>query len=159
MRHALLLASVVAVLALGAAASAQTTTVVVLPGDVTWSDMKEMPGWQIAVLAGDPTKPGPYVARFKIPANAMVPPHTHPDTENITVLSGALGIGEGNTSDKSRAHKLPAGAFYLLPASTPHFAWTDTDGAVIQVHGIGPTAMTMLNPPAAGTSTPAGGKQ
>ncbi len=159
MRHALLTASVAAVLALGAAASAQTPTIVVLPGDVTWSDMKEMPGWQIAVLTGDPTKPGPYVARFKIPANAMVPPHTHSDTENITVLSGALGIGEGDKPDKSHAHKLSAGAFYLLPASTPHFAWTDAAGAVIQIHGVGPSAMTMLNPPAAGTSTPAAGKQ
>lgn len=145
--------------ALAAAASAQTTTIVVMPGDVTWNDMKEMPGWQMVVLAGNPTKEGPYVERLKIPANAAIPPHTHSDTENITVLSGALGLAQGEQADKSKGQMLPAGAFYLLPANTAHFAWTDADGAIIQIHGIGPAAMTMVNAPAVGSSTPSADKK
>jgi quercetin dioxygenase-like cupin family protein len=92
----------------------------------------------------DPSKRGPYVERVKLPPNATVPPHTHPDVENITVLSGSFGIGEGTVADKSKGKVLTAGSFYQLPANTPHFAWAGLNGAVIQIHGVGPTGIKML---------------
>ena len=126
-------------------ALAQSGTIVLTPDQIKWGPAKGMPaGWEVAVLAGAPDKRGPYVERIKLPANAMVPPHTHPDTENITVLSGSFGIGEGKVADKSKGRVLPAGSFYRLPANTPHFAWAGAEGAVIQIHGIGPSGMKML---------------
>jgi quercetin dioxygenase-like cupin family protein len=139
-------ASTVLAFAVGTAAMAQSSSpIVVTPDQVKWGAAKGLPaGWQSAVLAGDPNKNGPYVERVRLLPNAAVPPHTHPDVENITVLSGSFGIGEGRVADKSNGRVLPAGSFYHLPANTPHFAWTGADGAVVQVHGIGPTEIKMI---------------
>ena len=38
---------------------------------------------------------GPYVVRLKIPAGFTIAPHTHPNDENVTVLSGTFAIGTG----------------------------------------------------------------
>lgn len=143
-----------AVLAFAVATTAVATTaaiaqsssiIVVMPDQVKWGAAKGLPaGWQSAVLAGNPNEKGPYVERVKLPPNAAVPPHTHPDVENITVLSGSFGIGEGKVADKSEGRVLPAGSFYRLPANTPHFAWTGADGAVVQIHGVGPTGIKMI---------------
>jgi len=137
----------VSLLALGASAAAQNQPTTVLPSDLKWSDMKGMPpGWKVAVLVGDPEKAGPYVERIKIPPNANVPPHSHPDTENITVLDGKFGIGSGPKADKSKGQLLSAGSFYLLPANAVHFAWAGPQGATVQIHGVGPSGMTVIQP-------------
>jgi hypothetical protein len=48
------------------------------------------PGAKMAVLEGDPTKEGPFVVRFKFPDGYHIPPHTHPKTERVTVISGKV---------------------------------------------------------------------
>ncbi len=48
------------------------------------------PGAKMAVLEGDPTKEGPFVVRFQFPDGYHVPPHTHPKTERVTVISGVF---------------------------------------------------------------------
>jgi quercetin dioxygenase-like cupin family protein len=132
--------------AINASAAAQSQPITVKPGDVKWTDMKGLPGWKQAVLVGDPEKAGPYVERIKVPANAAIPAHSHPDTENITVLAGSFGIGTGDKVDKSKGQVLNAGSFYLLPANTVHFAWAGPKGVTLQVHGVGPSGMTMVEP-------------
>jgi quercetin dioxygenase-like cupin family protein len=135
----------IAVLVAGSA-SAFAQPVSVKSSDVKWIDMKGMPGWKQAVLVGDPDKPGPYVERIKVPPNASVPPHSHPDTENITVLAGSFGIGTGDKFDKSEGTVLGVGAFYMLPANTVHYAWSGPKGVTLQIHGVGPSGMTMVEP-------------
>jgi quercetin dioxygenase-like cupin family protein len=125
---------------------AQAQPITVKPESVKWTDIKQLPGWKQAILVGDPEKPGPYVQRIKVPPNALVPPHSHPDTENITVLSGTFGIGEGPKVDKAKGQVLGAGSFYLLPANTVHFAWAGPKGVILQIHGVGPSGMTMVEP-------------
>ncbi len=142
MNYTRIIASAIFVVSGAASVAAQPVTSVT-PDQVNWR--ADAPGWQIAVLAGDPTKPGPFVERFKIPPNAMTPLHTHPNTENITVLAGSFGLAENSTFDKSSGTILPAGSFYLLPPNQPHFAWSGADGAIIQIHGIGPSGMTVLH--------------
>jgi len=145
MRYTLSASIVLAAALAAGAAAAQTRTIVVTPDQVKWGPAEGLPaGWQIAVLSGNPAKAGPYVERVKLPAGAMVPPHSHPDVENITVLSGAFGIGEGKVADKSKGQVLMPGAFYVLPRNTAHFAWAGPDGAVIQVHGVGPSGIKMI---------------
>jgi quercetin dioxygenase-like cupin family protein len=134
-------------LAIGAAAVAQDQPVTVKPENLKWTDIKGLPGWKEAILVGDPEKPGPYVQRIKIPPNALVPPHSHPDTENITVLAGTFGIGEGPKADKTKGQVLGVGSFYMLPANAVHFAWGGPKGATLQIHGVGPSGMTMVEPP------------
>jgi len=132
--------------ALAAVALAQDKAIVLRPENLHWTEVRDMPGWKQAVLVGDPAKPGPYVLRVMIPPNALMPPHSHPDTENITVLAGAFGIGEGSTVDKIGGTVLGVGGFYLLPAHTVHYAWGGPKGATLQIHGMGPSGTTMAGP-------------
>ena len=117
------------------------------PGDIKWGDAPpNLPkGAKIAVLHGDPGKPGAFVMRLKTPAGYKIPPHTHTQTENLTVLSGALYLGMSEKADPAAAHPLKAGAFHYLPGKTAHFAFTKAP-TVVQVHGEGPFDINSLNP-------------
>jgi len=147
MKHTLSVVFGLVLVAISATAIAQGQPITVKPEGVTWTDMKGLPGWKQAVLVGDPEKPGPYVERIKIPPNALVPPHSHPEAENITVLTGTFGIGDGSKVDKAKGHVLGVGSFYLLPANIVHFAWAGPKGATLQIHGVGPSGMTMVEAP------------
>ena len=72
------------------------------PADVKWQDgPASLPkGAKIAVLEGDPTKEGPFVFRVKVPDGYRIPPHTHPKTERVTVISGTFNIGMGDKCDE-----------------------------------------------------------
>jgi quercetin dioxygenase-like cupin family protein len=103
------------------------------------------PGARMAVLEGDPTKEGPFVVRFQFPEGYHVPPHTHPKTERVTVISGALYLATGEALDRGSAKKLPAGSFGYWPAGMKHTAWSEGE-TVIQLHGVGPWQINYVNP-------------
>lgn len=131
-----------AVLSLGVTASASTgsTPTIVMPDSVHWA---QQPGnFQMAVLYGDPTKPGFYVLRLKLPANWAFPVHHHPQQENVTVLSGTLYAAVGSKFNKSAATAFPAGSFVAMPANVKHFAFTKAP-AIIQIDGTGPSQNVM----------------
>jgi quercetin dioxygenase-like cupin family protein len=129
------------------AAARQSQHLVVTPSQLNWiaAPPSLPPGAQMAVLEGDMTKPGPFTARFKAPANYKIPPHWHPADEHITVLSGTFYIGMGDRLDESTASTLPAGSYTVMPAKHHHFAFTKEE-TVIQLHGIGPWGITYINP-------------
>ena len=103
------------------------------------------PGAKMVVLEGDPTKEGPFVVRFLFPAGYHVPPHTHPKTERVTVISGTLYLATGEALDRNSAKELPTGSFGYWPAGMKHTAWSDGE-TVIQLHGIGPWQINYVNP-------------
>jgi quercetin dioxygenase-like cupin family protein len=115
--------------------------------DVKWGEgPPSLPkGAMLAVMSGDPSKPAPFVVRLKFPAGYKVPPHRHPTAENVTVLSGTLALGMGETFDEAKATAFPAGSYSLMPAEMAHFGFTKA-GATVQVHGVGPFAVTYVNP-------------
>jgi quercetin dioxygenase-like cupin family protein len=100
-----------------------------------------MKGTDVAVLSGDPTKAGPYIVRVRIPANTNLPAHYHGDTENVTVISGALWVGVGDKADPANMKELSPGTFVSVPANLHHYAMTKTP-TVIQIEGVGPMTMT-----------------
>ncbi|HKA78630.1 MAG TPA: cupin domain-containing protein [Xanthobacteraceae bacterium] len=102
-------------------------------------------GAQIAVVSGDPSKEGLYVLRLKVPAGYKVPPHMHPQDENVTVISGTFNIAMGEKFDDSKGPNLKAGGFAKAPKGMAHFAWFPED-TVIQIHGLGPSGITYINP-------------
>jgi hypothetical protein len=102
-------------------------------------------GAEIAVIAGDPGKEGPFVFRLRVPGGYKVPPHTHPADENVTVISGTFHIGMGDKFDDSRGTALKAGGFAKAPKGMAHYAWFG-EPTVVQVHGVGPTGITYVNP-------------
>ena len=72
-------------------------------------------GAKWAVLEGDPTQAGPFTFRVKVPGGFKMPPHTHPNIEHVTVLSGAFHFGMGEQLDEAKVKAMPAGSFYRDP--------------------------------------------
>lgn len=103
-------------------------------------------GGQTALLQGDPNKPGLFILRIKFPPNYLVPPHTHPGLETVTVLSGAMGSGMGEKADLTKGKMLKAGGILVLPANHAHYVWTKDEETIIQVAAIGPFDLIYINP-------------
>lgn len=103
------------------------------------------PGAQVLVLEGDPSKDQLFTMRVRFPHNYMVPPHSHPTWEHVTVISGLLHIGMGDRVSMSSAHELRAGSFIALPARMNHFAHSVGE-TVFQIHGNGPFDLKYVNP-------------
>ena len=124
-----------------------STHVMVPASGLKWGEAPPgMPaGMRATVVSGDPTKPEPYVLRAQMPANYRIPPHWHPTTENVTVLSGTVALGMGETFDEKAMQELPSGGFTAVPAEMKHFFISKT-ASTIQVHGIGPFGITYVNP-------------
>jgi hypothetical protein len=126
---------------------AASEAVLLAPDALRWGDGPPgLPaGAKIAVLQGDPSKPGPFTVRLRFGKDFKIAPHTHPSDEQVTVLEGSLSVGEGATFDEKSATLLPVGGFAMLPKGMPHFAFS-RDGATIQLHGTGPFEIKYENP-------------
>jgi quercetin dioxygenase-like cupin family protein len=127
--------------------SAKSEHVMFAAADLKWADgPAALPaGAKIAVLTGDPGKAGPFTVRLKFPTGFKVAPHTHPTTENVTVISGTMALGSGPKFDESAAHEMAAGGFAAMPAGMEHFAWCKSE-CVVQVHAEGPFQVKYVNP-------------
>ena len=99
----------------------------------------------MAVVSGDPSQAGPFVLRIKSPAGTVIPAHWHPTDENLTVLQGKFAIGTGDAFDATKLTVMQPGDFIQMPAKMHHFAQAATD-TIVQIHGVGPFAVTFLNP-------------
>ncbi len=117
------------------------------PDALKWQDGPPSlpPGAKIAVLEGDPTKPGPFVFRVKVPDGYKIPPHTHPKPERVTVVSGTFNLGMGEKFDATKTEALPAGTYGTWPAGMKHFVWVKGE-TVVQFHGDGPWVIEYVNP-------------
>src|SRR5215510_10360864 len=115
--------------------------------EVKWGDPPPVfeKGASFTVVSGDPGKAGLFVVRLKMPAGYKVAPHCHPTDEHVSVLSGTFSLGMGEKFDAATMKPLPAGGYALLPAEMRHYAMAKTDSTV-QVHGMGPFALTYVNP-------------
>jgi ketosteroid isomerase-like protein len=121
--------------------------VAVSAASLTWGDPPPVlpAGAKIAVVAGDPFKPGPFVIRIQAPAGYKIAPHWHPTDENVTVLSGTVAIGMGETWDDAGLQNAGTGGLVVLPANMRHF-FTARSASTVQVHGMGPFAINYVNP-------------
>jgi quercetin dioxygenase-like cupin family protein len=137
---------VLLVAVLPAEAQKQEAHSVLMPDTLKWVEPAVLPGARLAVLQGDPGKEGLFVYRFKFPANFKVPPHFHKGGENVTVLAGTFFVGLGEKFDQGSGKELPVGGFIAIPPRHPHFAWAGPQETIVQVHGIGPTDITFVNP-------------
>jgi len=117
------------------------------PAEIKWeAGPPSLPaGAQKAVLEGDPAKEGPFVIRLHFPDGYHIPPHTHPMTERVTVISGELQVAMGETLERSAAKKLTAGTYGFWPAGMKHAGWANGD-TILQLHGAGPWSITYVNP-------------
>jgi quercetin dioxygenase-like cupin family protein len=79
-------------------------------------------GVQLAVLSGDPDKPGLFTIRLKIRDGYRVLPHWHPHDESITVIQGTFLMGMGDKFDPAALEQLTTGSFAFMPREMRHFA-------------------------------------
>jgi hypothetical protein len=116
-------------------------------GDLKWGPAPPAfnAGAQMAVIDGDPTKPGPFVIRAKFPSGFKVMPHWHPTDESVTVISGTLAAGMGDKWDDAAMKTFTAGGFARMPRKTTHYVQAKEE-TIVQVHGIGPFMLTYVNP-------------
>jgi quercetin dioxygenase-like cupin family protein len=101
-------------------------------------------GAQGATLIGDPSKEGFYVVRVKVPAGYKFAPHSHPNDEHVTVISGMFHIGVGDKFDDTKGTALKPGGFAQAPKGVKHYAWV-TQETIIQLHGMGPQNLIYVN--------------
>ena len=113
---------------------------------IAWKHEALLPGSaESALIAGDPSKPGVFMAYLKFPANYEIPAHTHPFAEVITVLKGTVWNGMGEKLDRQKADKLGVGASFTLPAGHAHYLWNE-DETVVLLTATGPWNITYINP-------------
>jgi quercetin dioxygenase-like cupin family protein len=93
---------------------------------------------KVAILQGDPMTTGrSYVVRVSCTDGSKVAPHTHPATENVTIVKGSFLMGMGSKWDDALLKELPTGAFGSMMPNMAHFAACKGD-TVVQINGIAP---------------------
>ena len=102
-------------------------------------------GAQMAVLQGNPGGSELFTVRLRLPNGYKIPPHVHPTDEHVTVISGTFLVGMGKTFDAAHTMQLKAGGFVTAPAHEAHYAMAKGP-TIVQVHALGPFAMTYVNP-------------
>jgi quercetin dioxygenase-like cupin family protein len=128
------------------AASAAGAPTIVLAGQAKWVPApKPYPAEaRMAVLSGDPSKSGSqYTVRLKVPDGVKILPHTHGDTENVTVISGTFLVGVGTGFNTSKMLALTPGSYVSIPAGLPHYAMAKGE-TVVQVNGVGPASIKSI---------------
>src|SRR5262249_7604079 len=55
-----------------------------------------------AMLDGDPTQPGFFVVRLRLPDGTQIRPHWHSQDEHVTVIAGRFGMGLGDRWDEAK---------------------------------------------------------
>jgi quercetin dioxygenase-like cupin family protein len=116
------------------------------PDELKWKDGPPSlpPGAQFAVLEGDPSKPGPFVFRVKVPDGYRIPVHTHPKPERVTVIAGTFKLGMGDVFDESKMDTLPSGTYGTWPPGMKHYIKVKGE-TIVQFHGEGPWTISYVN--------------
>jgi quercetin dioxygenase-like cupin family protein len=125
----------------------QTVFHSILPEDIEWKPFPAFPpAARLAVVVGEPTKPGPYTIRVKVPSGVKLMPHKHPEDRVYTVISGVFYIGVGDQFDADKLQAYAPGSVVVLPGDTHHFHWAKSGEYVTQVTAIGPLGLEYLDP-------------
>jgi quercetin dioxygenase-like cupin family protein len=132
---AALMAASVTYAVCGMAQEVRSGANIVTPNEIKWAVSQR---GENAVLLGNPNKAERYVTRVKFPVNTIIPPHQHPEDEEITVSSGTWYLGLGATMEPEKAIALPPGSFVFIPAKTWHFVLTKSDSVEVDFRGTGP---------------------
>lgn len=119
----------------------------VLPEQIKWKPFPAFPpSARLAVVVGEPSHPGLYTIRVKVPSGVKLMPHRHPEDRIYTVISGVFHIGLGDRFDADKLQAYPPGSVIVLPGDTSHFHWARSGEYVSQVAGIGPLGLEYLDP-------------
>jgi quercetin dioxygenase-like cupin family protein len=119
----------------------------VLPEYIDWEPFPAFPpSVRLAIVVGQPSEPGPYLIRVKVPSGVKLMPHRHPEDRIYTVISGVFYIGLGDQFDGAKLEAYPPGSVIVLPGNTSHFHWAKSGEYVTQVTAIGPLGIEYVDP-------------
>jgi hypothetical protein len=102
-------------------------------------------GGRMAVLDGDPSKPGSFTVRLEAPKGYEVRPHHHPTSEQVRLIEGAFLLGHGKNWDDKKLEPLAVGAELNLAAKEPHFVRA-TEQSIVEIRSEGPFEIVYENP-------------
>ena len=83
--------------------------------ELDWKADKTLPSVQSVLLWGDPAT-GEHAMLRKFPAGFAPPPHRHPATERVVVVSGSIMVRYAGSKEK----KLGPGSYSEIPANMEH---------------------------------------
>jgi quercetin dioxygenase-like cupin family protein len=116
------------------------------PAEIEWRNgpVSLEAGAEFAVLEGNPSEPGIFTMRIKMPDGFYIAPHFHPQYERVTVVSGAFLLGSGEMLDPDATMRLDPGSYTSMPPGMRHFAFADGE-TVIQLTSEGPWEITYVD--------------
>ena len=118
----------------------------ILSEDIDWKPFAAFPpSVRLAVMVGQPSEPGPYTIRVKVPHGVKLMPHRHPEDRVYTVVSGVFYIGLGDQFDADKLEAYPPGSVIVLPGNTSHFHWAKSSEYITQVTAIGPLGLDYVS--------------
>ncbi len=119
--------------------AAEATHGAIAADAVTWGllDPQQPNGIQVAVLYGDPGKPGPLGLRLKIPAGLEIGSHSHTNAEYITVVSGKAKVSWGIKTDVMSGDDLGPGSFFWM-TNGDHHDLKALEDTIVDLNSTGP---------------------
>lgn len=111
--------------------------------DLTWSEPEALPpGAELSLLKGSLEEEGERLLYARLPPGYVIPRHTHPSTENVTVLRGTLHL----EADEHEA-TLHQGGFFSMPPGHVHaLECTGDEDCLISVGSSGRFAIEYEDP-------------
>ena len=101
-------------------------------------------GCEIAALEGSPKSSDLFTIRFKIHGEFVMPAHTHPKDERVTVLQGKAYVAFGKGAKREEAKEFGPGDYYVNARNAIHTVWADPS-TIIQITGIGPWEVNFVD--------------
>ena len=102
-------------------------------------------GAKMAVVSGNPAAKGMFTIQLKMPADYAVPPHSHPNSEVVKVVSGELHYAMADKMEMAKAKTLKAGHTVTMAAKMNHWVHAAAP-ATVQVSSRGPFQITYVDP-------------
>jgi hypothetical protein len=115
------------------------------PENIEWSLPLGAGSTPVALLDGDPSKPGIYVMLVKFPPNVFTRPRWHGEDRHIVVLKGTWYMGTGDNFDPSKAVPMPVGSYAKHPAGGVHWDGAKDEEVELQVIGVGPLTTELVS--------------
>jgi quercetin dioxygenase-like cupin family protein len=111
---------------------------------VTFTSPPQIPGLSAAWAIGNEKGPGPYLLLVELKEGAKIRPHHHPDPRIMTVFSGKLAVGFGDSFNEGSMTVVSSGDSFLVPANVPHYSQAQGGDVEYQECGQSPTGTVFV---------------
>ena len=118
----------------------------ITPEQAHWVEQPGGLGVKIAVLEGDPAKPGYYATLVNFPPGVMSRPHYHPEERYCVVIRGTWYTATNDEFTPEKAIPLKPGSYMRHPAGGHHYDGAREEEVIVEISGYGPSKNTLINP-------------